>query len=46
MVHARLRMADGRGGLPPLLCPDLDGVVLRLSEYIGGDIWVRYHRVP
>ncbi|MEN3534810.1 DUF1707 domain-containing protein [Microbispora sp. ZYX-F-249] len=26
--------------------PDPDGVVLRLSGHIGGDIWVRYHRVP
>jgi hypothetical protein len=25
--------------------PDPDGVVLRLSGHIGGDIWVRYHRI-
>ncbi|MEU6415041.1 DUF1707 domain-containing protein [Microbispora sp. NPDC046933] len=25
--------------------PDPDGVVLRLSGNIGGDIWVRYHRI-
>ncbi|WP_432929207.1 DUF1707 SHOCT-like domain-containing protein [Microbispora sp. CA-135349] len=25
--------------------PDPDGVVLRLSGHIGGDIWVRFHRV-
>ncbi|MBB2741973.1 UNVERIFIED_ORG: hypothetical protein FHR35_001795 [Microbispora rosea subsp. rosea] len=26
--------------------PDPDGAVLRLSGHIGGDIWVRHHRIP
>ncbi|GGO17493.1 hypothetical protein GCM10010116_35410 [Microbispora rosea subsp. aerata] len=38
----RLKRVHNTSPVPP----DPDGVVLRLSGHIGGDIWVRYHRVP
>ncbi|XVQ86820.1 DUF1707 SHOCT-like domain-containing protein [Microbispora siamensis] len=36
----RLKRVHNTSPVPP----DPDGVVLRLSGHIGGDIWVRYHR--